>query len=52
MFWDCPYPQKLWNAIWQYISLIANKKFEIDIDNVILLNMIKKNKSSLLFPLL
>ena len=44
MFWDCPYAQKLWNFIWQYLSISANKKLEVDIDSVMLCTYNKENQ--------
>ena len=44
MFRDCPYAPKLWNSIWQYLSLGANKKFEVDIDIVMLCTNDKENE--------
>ena len=44
MFWDCPYAQKLWNIIWQYLSISANKKLEVDKDSVMLCTYNKENQ--------
>ena len=44
MFWDCPCVQKLLNIIWKYLSISANKKFEVDIDSVMLCTYDNENK--------
>ena len=50
MFWGLYLCKKLWNIIWKYLSIRANKTFEAGIDSVMLCNIIKKTKSSHLFP--
>ena len=41
---DCPYTQKLWDIILQYLSISANKKFEVDIHSAMLCTYNKENQ--------
>ena len=44
MFCDWLYPQKPWNIIQQYLSISANKKFEVETDSEMLCTYDKENQ--------
>ena len=50
MFWECTYVQKLWETIWDLVSILTAENIDIKICNIILCTYNRETKSTHQFP--